>query len=48
MERFDIGRAFPPSIEDDELLRQQKILCDYSRETVLTTERDETAEKLRK
>lgn len=45
---FDIGSAFPPAIEDDELLREQKILGDDSRETVLAAEHDEAAEKLRK
>ena len=47
MERFDIGSAFPPSIEDDELLREQKILGDDCRETVLAVEHDEAAKKLR-
>ena len=48
MERFDIGSAFSPSIEDDELLRDQKILGDDSREAVLVAEHDEAAKKLRK
>ena len=48
MERGDIGSALPTAIEDDELLRQQKILGDYCRETVLAAEHGEAAKKLRK
>ena len=48
MERFDIRSAFPPSIEDDELMREQKILGYDSRETVLAAKHDEAAKKLRK
>ena len=45
---FDIGSAFPSSIEDDELLREQEILGDDSREAVLAAEHYEAAKKLRK
>ena len=48
MEGGDIGSAFPTSIKDDELLREQKILSDDSRESILSAEHIEAAKELRK